>query len=76
MYSFSSAQHGRKRIAYGKVIIVVRMKIEVGAGITLLHLAEILYNLQGVHYPQGVWKHEPTYTAVGQGIDHGINILW
>jgi hypothetical protein len=34
------------------------MKVEVYLRITLLHLAEVVYHLQGIHHTEGVREHE------------------
>ena len=54
-----TAEHCCQRIAHGQVVVVVCMEVEVGIGIALDHLTEILNALQGVHDAKGIWQHKP-----------------
>ena len=64
MKSFHPTQYSRQHVAHGKVVIVVRMKIEVQVGITFLHLPHILDDLQRIEDSQRIGQHEPTDTAI------------
>ena len=50
------------------------VEVEVGIGITLDHLTEVLDALQGVHDTQRVGQHETTDAAVAEGIHELIDI--
>ena len=73
--SFHSAQHGSQHITYRQIVVIVRMKVEMQIGITLLHLAHILDNLQRIEHPQRIRKHEPTDSTVLQAVDKSKDIF-
>ena len=51
------------------------MKVEMQIGITLLHLAHILDNLQRIEHTQRIRKHEPTDSTVLQPVDKSKDIF-
>ena len=73
--SATATQHGGKRIAHGQVVVVVRMEIEVRAGIAFLHLAHKFDDLQGIQHAEGVGEHKTLYLLVHQGIEQMIDVV-
>ena len=74
MQSLGATQHSSQGIRHGEVIIIMRMKIEMGIRIALDHLTEVLNTLQGIHDSQRIWEHEPPDTTVTELIHQMIDI--
>ena len=70
-----AAENGSKRVAHGKVVVVVCVEIEVQVRVAFHHLAEELDGLQRVHYAQRVGQHEPLYIGIAQRVDHHIDVV-
>ena len=75
MQSLGTTEHGGKRVAHGEVVVIVGMEVEMQIGITLHHLAEILYHLQRVHDTQRIGQHKAFHIGGAQCIHHLIDIF-
>ena len=75
MQAAYTTQRSRQRVGHGKVVVVMGMEVEVGIGIMLHHLAEVLNDLQGIHNAQRVGQHETAYVLVDEGIHQLIDVL-
>ena len=75
MQSFGPAEDGCEDVADGEVVVVVRMEVEVQFGVALLHLAEVLDDLERVEYAQRVGKHEAPYARAGDGVHEAEDVV-
>ena len=73
--TFHSHQPGGKRVACGKVIVVVGMEIEVQVGIACHHSFAILIHLVGVEYTKRVGQHKPLDGQMPQTVNHAVDII-
>ena len=75
MQAFGTTEHRCKRVAHGKVIVVVGMEVEMQIRIALHHLAEILNHLKRVHNTQSIRQHKAFHFSGAQGIHHLIDVF-
>ena len=53
-----ATQHSSQRVRHRQVVVVMGMEVEMYIRIALLHLTEVLDDLQGIHHTQRVGQHE------------------
>ena len=74
MQSLGTTQHSGQRIRDCKVVIIMRMEIEMGVRVALDHLTEKLDTLERIHDAQGVGQHEASDTTVAELIHQLIDV--
>ena len=75
MQTLGTTEHRCKRVAHGKVVVVVGMEVEMQIRIALHHLAEILNHLKRVHNSQSIRQHKAFHFSGAQGIHHLIDVF-
>ena len=62
----ATAQHGCQHIAHRKVVIIVRMEVEMRVRIAFHHFPHEFNDLQRVQHPQRIGQHIPLYVGPDQ----------
>ena len=75
MQTACTTHHSSQRIGYSKVVVVMCMEFEVGVGIALHHLTEILRHLHRVEYAQCIGQKETLDAALHESVHHLEHIV-
>ena len=74
MEPLRTTEHRCQRVGDGQIVVVMGVEVEVGIGIALDHLAEILDALQGIHDAKGIRQHEAADADVAKGIHQLVDV--